>query len=241
MVSHHHKCIFVHIPKTGGMSIEKAFLESLGLRLHRGQNHSLILSYNSDPLQGPPSLAHLAAGDYCAKSYVSSEIFETYFKFSFVRNPWSRMVSIYKHFEFHRYMAFDRFVECQLPILQEIKTYFVMPQVNYIYDEKGRKLVDFVGKFENIEEDFEYVRNKIPQSLNNLAHINKSPGPHNWYSRWNLKFVGKELLKSPKMIPKISLKAKQYSNYRDYYSSKTKLKIEEIYAEDIETFDYTFY
>lgn len=241
MVSHKHKSIFIHIPKTGGMSIEKAFLDSLGLRFYRGQNHSLMLSYNTDPLQGPPSLAHLTADEYCAKSYVSSEIFETYFKFSFVRNPWSRMVSIYKHFDFHRYLTFEKFIDYQLPILQEKRAYFVMPQVNYIYDEKDRKLVDFIGKFENIEEDFEYLRNKIPHSVNDLTHVNKSPGPHNWYSRWNLKFVGKELWKSPKMVAKISLKAKQYSSYRDYYSSKTKLKIKEMYREDIETFDYTFY
>ena len=240
MVSHKHKSIFIHIPKTGGMSIEKAFLNSLGLSFHNGQNHSLLLSYNTDPSQGPPSLAHLAASDYVEKSYLTDELFNSYFKFTIVRNPWSRMVSIYKHFDYHRYMTFEKFLEFQLPVLQEKRGYFVMPQVRYIFDDNGNKLVDFIGKFETIQRDFECVRKNISTSVCSLEHINKSPIPHNWYSRWNLKFVGDKLWKSPKVLTHISLTSKQYSNYREYYSSHTKLKVEEIYREDIETFNYSF-
>ena len=240
MVSHNHKCIFIHIPKTGGMSVEKAFLGSLGLSLGKGQNHPLLLSYNADPSQGPPSLGHLPAIDYCRKSYLSPEIFNSYFKFSFVRNPWSRIVSIYRHFDFHRYMTFETFLEDQLPILQQERNYFVMPQVKYLFDEEGNSLVDFIGRFENIQEDFELVRMKILKAVDELEHINKGPGSHNWYSRWNLKFVAKQLKKNPKFISKLSLKNKNYTGFKNYYSDKTKEIVYGIYKKDIDAFDYKF-
>ena len=66
MVSNKHKCIFVHIIKTGGTSIDKLFRGRTG--------HKFAKNYKKD---------------------VGNKKWNNYFKFTFVRNPWDKMVSQY--------------------------------------------------------------------------------------------------------------------------------------------------
>ena len=222
------------------MSVEKAFLDSLGLSFHKGQNHSLLLSYNQDHKQGPPSLAHLTAKEYTNKSYVSKEIFDSYFKFAFIRNPWSRMVSIYKYFNYHRVLSLENFIRFKFEALQEERNYFLMPQTNYLYNENGDQLVDFIGRFENFENDFDRVRKQISFPVSRLLHINKTQNFHNWYSRWNLKFVFKNIKKDPVLLKNLSLNQGNFTNYTDYYSSDAFQMVYDIYRTDIEKFGYDF-
>jgi len=85
IVSHADRAIFIHIPKTAGSSIKKL-----------GQ-----LDYNG----------HVRAA--AIRNRVSHEVWSTYFKFAFVRNPWDRFLSLYCYFatmnEDHRW--FKRNIE----------------------------------------------------------------------------------------------------------------------------------
>jgi hypothetical protein len=126
------------------MSIEDSFIRSLGLRFFKGQCPPLLLSYNQDQIIGPPSLAHLPPKDYVKKSYLSQELFDRYYKFSFVRNPWARTVSIYKYFQYHRILSFEDFMRYRFPELWKDRYDFVRPQVDFLYDENGQQLVDFI-------------------------------------------------------------------------------------------------
>lgn len=108
MICHHHKCIFIHIPKTAGQSIEHVFLDLLGLTWET--RAPLLLRFNDRKELGPPRLAHLKANDYVNFKYISEELFNSYFKFSFVRNPWSRLVSFYNYRKYYLFYNFKYFV-----------------------------------------------------------------------------------------------------------------------------------
>ena len=71
MISHKYKCIFIHIPKTGGTSIENALLGGK---------------------KQPTRIKHKRAKDYL-KQYPKE--WKQYFKFTVIRNPWDWMVSWY--------------------------------------------------------------------------------------------------------------------------------------------------
>ncbi len=240
MISHKHKCIFIHIPKTAGMSIENSFLQSLGLKFYQDQCPPLLLIHNKNKSVGPPSLAHLTPDQYLEYSYISNELFDNYFKFSFIRNPWARAVSIFKYFKYHRMLSFEAFMEHRFPELWEERYDFVMPQVNFLYDQNGKQLVDFIGRFENLKGDFEVVKSKVAHPLEDLSHINKPPNAHNWYSRWNSRFIYKELKKRPGLIKHLYLFSPVNANYREYYTPTAKRIVKSYYNADIEKLGYEF-
>ena len=49
-----------------------------------------------------------------------------------------------------------------------------MPQIEWITDEAGKELVNFVGKFESLQEDFTEICNKLGKPEIQLPHLKKS-------------------------------------------------------------------
>ena len=169
MISKKHECVFVHVPKTGGTSIEHAFLADLGLAWD--ERGAVLMGPNRDPALGPPRLGHLTAEEYYRNGHISRETFDGYFSFGFVRNPWSRVVSFYKYLGVGG--EFKRFVCASLPgTLWKRDHYFVKPQHEFLCDASGKVIVDFVGRFETIAADFAKVAERVglPQAL---PHKNK--------------------------------------------------------------------
>lgn len=130
------KFVFIHINKTGGMSIENA----LGLKKQ-----------------------HLTALEY--KNRLGIRHWNKSFKFSIVRNPWDKVVSQYFHriktnqtglgvnpIDFKKWVKFT-YGE-QNPKYFDDPKYF-MPQINWLTNENGELLCDFIGRFENLENDFQ--------------------------------------------------------------------------------------
>ncbi len=230
MISHHHKCIFIHIPKNAGQSIEHAFLNLLDLDWNT--RAPLLLRYNEQPELGPPRLAHLRAHEYIKYKYISQEIFDQYYKFSFVRNPWSRMISFYKYLGFEKKSSFNDFVQNDFrKKLFKEKYWFIRPQHEFIYHE-GRLLVDFVGKFESLQEDFNILCEAIGLEPTSIPHVNKSETPIKTNLINPLKIFSRN-----KNSDKVDQTRKSYQEYYDHNSVEI---IEELYGKDIDLFDYQF-
>ena len=239
MICHHYKCIFIHIPKNAGQSIEHVFVKLLNLDWDT--RAPLLLRYNDRPELGPPRLAHLKACEYVAYKYVTQEQFDEYFKFSFVRNPWDRVVSIYKYFAWDRYVDFKKFVVAKLRnYTWRDNFWFVRPQSHFVCNESGDIIVDFIGKFENLATDFNHVCRRLGLPPTELPHINRSnaesrkPGlnPMDVYkrARW---LYHTRTMPSFRRMPR-------FSDYRDYYDDESRELVAELYQKDIELFGYQF-
>ena len=201
IISHRHKFIFIHIPKTGGTSITKALMPFLGIKDLTGKDS------HEDPLYH-----HRTAQEI--KKIVGEKIWNSYFKFAVVRNPWDLMVSEFHYFKntpylknivpkydekIKNYSTFRTFIEAEEKNTEK-------PYLKYILDENGKNMVDYVATLENIDSDFEKIIQRIGLRGLKMIHDNQS----------------------------------EHKHYSNYYDNKTKLIVEKLFKNEIKKFDYKF-
>ena len=231
MICPQQQCIFIHVPKTAGQSVEHVFLHLAGLSWK--SREALLLKPNDDPAKGPPRLAHLKAREYVQYGYVTQAEFEAAFTFAFVRNPWARMVSLYHHL--NRGQSFRAYVlgEFRSRVWQQM-AWFVGPQSDFLCDETGELLVDFVGRFERLQSDFDEVCRRLRLPPTPLPRVNRAEDHRrlHWkaHPRTMLRSWRRRLGKSPL----------RFSRYQDYYDLDTRELVAELYQTDIALFDYRF-
>jgi len=112
-----------------------------------------------------------------ARRRMPAEKFDRYFKFTFVRNPWDRLVSEYefllrktghgRHEKVKNLGGFKQFIEMQIPRSDAY-------QVNMICDRSGKLQMDFVGKLENLQDDWKTVCTRIGIPHQELQRKNAS-------------------------------------------------------------------
>ena len=164
----------MHIFKTAGTSIT----DSLARFCYRPDstrpsNWMAFFSTNWTKIHRKPIKKHATATEI--RDSLDREIFNSVFKFTFVRNPWDWQVSLYHYIlenpENHGYEETMKMGTFRNFVFSREKLSFT--QTSCLVDESGNLLVDFVGKFENLDQDFHSICRKVGISAC-LPHINKS-------------------------------------------------------------------
>lgn len=175
LISDSHKFIFVHIRKAAGSSIRDT-LEPLSLPRRKdtlSKVKSRFLNIETDYRK----YAFRQHNDInVAKKLLPDDIFQSYFKFAFVRNPWNRLVSEYefirrrpdhgRHSKVIK-MEFEEYIRYQ-------SRRFDAHQINMLADKNGVLLMDFIGKFENLQEDWNFVTDTLGIENKELSHKKKA-------------------------------------------------------------------
>ena len=169
--------LFVHIAKTAGTSV-RSTLE----RYRRRDPYYLpqFICSRISHLTGHRIACKLPrhAKVIAAYEMLPREQFERLFKFAFVRNPWDLQVSSYHHLRRERphlvgdrdFEAFLRYkLDPQRPYQYHIDTSIEL-QTDYLVDLHGNILVDFIGRFEQLEDDFHAICRRIGIRAPELAH-----------------------------------------------------------------------
>lgn len=195
--SHHEETgsLYIHIPRTAGGSIVEALYDS------RERGHTPLYSY----------------------AYTNPELTSRLFVFSFVRNPWDRIVSAY-----HRVLGtaknpatrawaernvarFDGFEDFLRALDDDSHLRWIVlsyphfrSQFEYLSVD-GCLATDFVGRFEQLEKDFAIVAAQVKPGAS-LGHRHIS----------------------------------HHSDYRLYYNDRTAEIVANLYAKDIAAFGYSF-
>lgn len=152
MIDSKYKSIFIHINKTGGTSIEHAFgFPGLGRKIGKSLRHSTA-----------------------SRIRANESRWDSFFKFSFVRNPWDKMVSFY-HSSIKRMIKPISFTDWVFVNYKKRKNnIFFYNQYDWLCDEKDQLIVNFIGRFEFIKEDFDLVCSLIDAKNIILPYKNRS-------------------------------------------------------------------
>ena len=174
MISHKHRCIFVHIPRTGGTSIEDIIWPGARTEteLWMGFVEPMRNRYQTGGLQ------HLLARQI--RTDVGAETFDAYFKFSVVRNPWDKVISQYSFMrqrpDLRAYVGLedDAPLAKYLERIAEVEHVHWMPQVSFIQDTEGLEIVDLIGRFEALGPEMRKVLARIDINCALLPHMKAS-------------------------------------------------------------------
>lgn len=86
------------------------------------------------------------------------DLFNSYFKFTIVRNPWDRIASVYDHLFGEDTVDHEKFTGWIKKISSSRKN---LNQYNLIYDKNEESLLDFIGKYENLNTCYTYLKSTI--------------------------------------------------------------------------------
>lgn len=164
------KAIFIHIPKTASSSIRK------------------ILNSNDDKLYSKHRIA-------LNLFYENKQKFTEYYSFAFVRNPFDRLVSAYFYLKskenkcftkkyLEKYSSFKEFVKYFFNRNNIKKQVHLWPQYWFVCGPNKHIIIDYVGRYEAINDDFTYISKRISNETRILPHINRSKHK-NWKFYYN--------------------------------------------------------
>jgi hypothetical protein len=174
MISHQLRCIFVHIPKTGGTSIEDVIWPAP--RREEDLWMGFVSAHRNKYQTG--GLQHLLA--HQIRQEVGEEIFGAYFKFAVVRNPWDRAVSQFCYTrirtDLHELigMTAETSFSDYLTRIEGHEHVQWQPQVDFVHDADGSTLIDLVGRFERLEQDAGSIFKRLGLEASTLPHSNAS-------------------------------------------------------------------
>lgn len=163
MYSEEHRCVFVHIPKTGGTSIE-LFFTGYDWITRNPAEHAIYLAERSrytehfggtlcaeDPGYFQARLREKHATQAELMAQLGHAAWEQSFRFTFVRNPWARLLSVYDH---GLRDAPGRMPKSLAEWLAESEPLDHMGQPVFREWVSDWGALDFVGRFERLEQDF---------------------------------------------------------------------------------------
>jgi hypothetical protein len=174
--------LFVHIAKTGGTSVRSA-LQPLRWRdpWYYPQFICSRLSHLSGHRLGAKFPRHSRI--VTAKELLPEDFFNNLFKFAVVRNPWDLQVSSYHHIRRERphlidhINSFDAFIRWKLDPHRAYQYHVdtsIQSQLDYLIDLQGNIVVDFIGHYESLTQDFDEITRQIGIENVKLPHKRKA-------------------------------------------------------------------
>lgn len=217
MINHDRKFVFIHIPRCGGNFIND-FFDPDWIEKIRSETGTFK---DADNYQ----IDHYPLHRY---KELYQEQYNTYFKFTFVRNPWDRMLSEfflkkYGQSRGGRWGPINDFIDCSqlefcefirklqdnfhlIEELMHINHHDVSHFMSYKHYIENPENLEFVGKLENFNADFSSLCKNF-----SIAYT-----------------------------PKPKINQTNHLHYSEYYSSKTRDIVGELYSWDIKKFNYKF-
>jgi hypothetical protein len=174
-INHNLKAIFVHVPKNGGSYISEILNKYYGFKnfyLHR-PDHKLFCYGRDRSVDKHENKIHGTLMYYKSSKYINKIMnmdknkWDTYFIFTFVRNPYDRIVSGWNYVNRYK-IPFKNYININKNTNSYDYWHVFMSQSRHLIDNNGKINVQYIGKFEEMENDLKIILNKL--GINNIIH-----------------------------------------------------------------------
>ena len=212
-INHDKKALFIHIPKNGGSYISTILAENYGFKNYylKRPDHKEFCFGIDKSVDKHENKIHGTLVYYKTSPYLNrimnmnEEKWNSYFIFTFLRNPYDRIVSGWNYINKYN-IPFDKFININYNSNSYDYWHVFMSQSRHIIDNNGKLRVDYLGKFENMESDLKVILNKI--GFKNILHkpFKKNSKKHDNYKRYY----------NNEIIEKVNILMKEDLNNFDY-------------------------
>ena len=174
IISHKHRFIFFAVPRTATHAVRQA------LRAHLGEDdweQQALFGKQIIPVPDIASIGHGHISFQQARAFLSTESVSSYFKFGFVRNPFDRFVSTC-FFLNRRNPGFTgnevEFMRQAIRNTRFRQRVLVSPQYQMLTDDNDTLMMDYVGRYETLQESFDNICSQIGVTPSELSMKNSS-------------------------------------------------------------------
>ena len=191
-INHDLKAIFIHVHKTGGTYISYMLHKYYGFTNYyiRRPDHDTFCfnkkkttKYINYENRVHGVLIYYKTSPYINKKMnMNREKWNTYYKFCFIRNPYDKIISGWNHVNRFK-IPFKNYLNLIKKCNDVEYMHVFLPQVRNIIDLDGKININYIGKFENLEEDFHNILKNIgikeiihekEKSMNKRDHLHYS-------------------------------------------------------------------
>jgi len=200
VISKKNKLIFFHIPKNAGSSVSSMLLKDekyyyswviLSKILRKFRNTD---NFFFDNFQRKIFLFTSHETVKTIQDKISNEIFENFFKFAIVRNPFSRFVSRYNYMKLTNTLREKNFSDFLTKHIE--KSLMADQQFKFLLNKNGEIGVDKIIKFENINEEIKELGKILSLDISKFKKLNVSThGDYRDYYNSNTKKIVEDFCK----------------------------------------------
>ena len=174
IVSHQHKFIFVAIPKTATHAVRAGLRPSLGRFVWE---ECIFFEKISFPIKSLAQLQHGHITCQQLRPYLLPTLWQQYVKFCFVRNPYSRFISLCTFLSRDSEQMLRDPIGRMKQLIQSPafrQRILARPQAEFVCDEDGALLVDVIGRFETLQRDLDRIIDSLGLDKQPLPQRNVS-------------------------------------------------------------------
>ena len=257
-----YKCVFIHIPRTGGTSFRKILgidgdgVETTGWSkafLEQVNGKGLLSISNREVTQPSHTIPRVLHKEHMCMKHIAQlnvvprSFFDEYLKFAFVRNPWDKALSVYTN-HYHIYCNnFEHFIDKLQIIVRFLNDNFTFDLETPFYENYSRITFNVL-----YDKDLDYPFNPwpgeeviidpqfFPQHL--FTHDENGNQLVDVIGRFeNFAHDAKQILAWLNISDPIEkIHSSDHPPYREAYTPRMKDIITDVYAKDIEMFGYEF-
>lgn len=208
MISHKYRCIFIHIPKCAGTSINKLLSENT-IFDYRIPNYDFL--YGWCPKR-KLFLQHATVRELLELDLISNKIWNEYYKFTIIRNPWDRLISSYN------------WIKNDLSIKGNLN--------DFLTRDKQFSRIDLLNpldyRADHLKSQSDYIFFE-DYKLNDIYAFDKVQ---------NIPFY--KILNNNELIIKHFKKSNKNKHYSQYFTNTQKEIVKQMYKDDILNFSFEF-
>lgn len=174
IISHKHRYVFFAIPKTGTHAVRQALREQMG---EEDIEQVGLFVQKRFPYPEFRDIQHGHLSALQIRPVLGEEVYASYRKFAFVRNPFDRFVSYCAfmsrtttHFETEPKRIMKYVIRDSRP-MQHI---LFQPQHSFVVDRDGVLQLDLVGRTETMQDSYDEICRTLGFASSQLDRVNSS-------------------------------------------------------------------